>query len=412
MFWKIAALAVAAAAGLRAQTVSLQGTVLSVSGEPVAGAVCRLKTLGNIAVTNAQGKYDFSGTTAARRVEGYAMTVAAGDGQLTLRMDRAGSASLDLFGIDGRLIRNLVEAPLSAGAHRFDLALPASGHGLFLLRMRLGSETAWHKLAWQGGFAAVASQGDGGPLAKAEAGDSLYCTHEKFKGGLAGINGRRVSTYAGTQNFRMFSTDSAWKVCAPPITFNFDASAGVARYKAMIPDWVKTEQEVLMEVCQSTFKLPSQAKKYTGYIADIKKSDGVAATGGNHLFFNADYIAQQPDTHAGWLEVVGVQTHEAVHSYQPYYGTAGADGFGEAMPDAVRALNGFFNWPKGAKCSGAFTDAYQDGGRYWYYIEMKHPGFLTSVWQKTSGDIAMRVQQITGESLSGMVTECKTQGMP
>ena len=109
---------------------------------------------------------------------------------------------------------------------------------------------------------------------------------------------------------------------------------------------------------------------------------------------------------------MGVQTHEAVHSYQAYYNTTGASGFGEAMPDAVRALNGFFKWPTGTKCSGSFTDVYQTGGKYWYFIEMKHPGFITTVWQQNTGDITTRVQSITGESLSAMASECQTKGMP
>jgi hypothetical protein len=55
---------------------------------------------------------------------------------------------------------------------------------------------------------------------------------------------------------------------------------------------------------------------------------------------------------------------------------------------------------------------YQTGGKYWYFIEMKHPGFLTSVWQQTAGDISARVQSITGESLANLASECQTKGMP
>jgi hypothetical protein len=405
-------IAAMAAGSAQAQTVTTQGTVRTVSGQPIAGAVCQFKALGNKAVTDAQGHYNFTGTSAVVRAKGYSLSLTAQGGQLSLSLDQSGRVSLDLFGLDGKWIRNIVEAPLAAGLHRFALGIPAQTRSLLLMRARLGSQTAWHKLTLEGGLTAVSAAEAERPTTKAAAADSLYCTAETYHGGLARINGRTVASYEGTQNFRMFSADPAWKVCSPPVTFNFDGSEGVARYKELIPDWVKTEQEVLMEVCQSTFKLPSQAKKYSTYIADIKKSDGVAATGGNHLYFNTDYIAKQGNTYAGWLEVLGVQTHEATHSYQPYYSTAGADGFGEAMPDAVRALNGFFSWPKGRKCTGSYADAYQDGGKYWYYIEMKHPGFLTAVWQKTSGDISARVQEITGESLATMVNECKTTGMP
>jgi hypothetical protein len=406
-------LLVAASVSAQAQTIDLKGAVYSVSGAPIAGATCRFKTAGNQAVTDADGKFDFGKSTAVRAAAGYSVAITAEGGQLSLSLDRGQSIEVDLFAIDGRRLANLVAAVLPAGTHRFGLGAAGSGNRLYLLRVKRGSEIAWHKLTRQGGFASIAQGAARGPLAKTSAiVDSLFCTAPEYHGGLTHTNGRNIGSYSGTQNIRMFSSDPAWKVCSPPITFNFDNSPGVARYKQLIPDWVATEQEILMEVCQSTFKLASQAKKWTTYIANIKTDDGVAATGGNELTFNTGYIADQPDNYAGWIEVTGVQIHEAVHSYQPYYETPGAGGFGEAMPDAVRALTGYFKWPTGTKCTGSYADAYQDGGKYWYFIEMKHPGFLTTVWQQKSGDITTRVQSITGESLSAMATECKTKGMP
>jgi hypothetical protein len=410
-------MATLATAFAQAQTVSITGTVRSVSGIPIAGATCQFRTIANKAVTDAQGKFSFTGSVGIRQPEGYA--IAMQGRSLALRLERPERVSLDLFGMDGRLIRKVAERELSAGAHNLAFAAPAQAHRLYLLRVTVGAETGWHKLALQDGAATLsgASAAHGSRvLSKTGAAlDSLYCTEPGHHGGLAKINGRAVSAYTGTQNFRMFSSDPAWKAqCAMPITFNYDNTAGAVKYKAMFPEAVATEQAILMEVCQSTFKLATQPKKYAAYIANIKAGAGgsVAATGGNTLGFSTEYIEDQPNSYAGWWEILGVQTHEAVHSYQAYYSTTGASGFGEAMPDAVRALNGFFKWPTGTKCTGSYTDVYQTGGKYWYFIEMKHPGFLTSVWQQPSGDIAARVQSITGESLSAMVSECQTKGMP
>lgn len=399
-----------------AQTVDIRGNVYSVSGEPIAGATCQFRNLSNKAITDAQGHFDFTRTVAVRKVEGYSIAMAAQGRNLSLKLDRREKVSLDLFSLSGKRIRAIADAEMPAGSHTLAMAAPEAARQLYLLRVTVGSETAWHKLTLQDGIASLTDVGSAAlarPLAKAAATDSLFCTAPEYHGGLAKINGRAVSSYSGTYDIRMFSSDPAWKSqCSPPITFNFDNSAGVARYKSLIPDWVATEQEVLMEVCQATFKKATQPRKYTSYIANIRTGDGVAATGGNQLEFNSGYIAGQPASYKGWWEVVGVQVHEAVHSYQAYYNTAGASGFGEAMPDAVRALTGFFSWPRGTRCTGSFTDVYQTGGKYWYFIEMKHPGFLTSVWQQTSGDISTRVQSITGESLSAMASECQSKGMP
>jgi hypothetical protein len=405
---------------VQAQSINISGTVLSVSGAPIAGATCQFRTASNKAVTDAQGKYAFSGGVGLRPSQDYAIALQSRDRGLLLTLDRAERVALDLFSVEGRLVRNLADRDMPAGSHALDLAAPGGAQRLFLLRVRLGAETSWHKLAFQNG-AAILSEGrrasgeTGRALAKAVATDSLFCTEPGHHGGLAKINGRAINAYSGTFNFRLFSSDKAWAAqCAMPITFNFDNTPGAAKYKGMIADPVATEQEILMEVCQSTFKLAAQPKKYATYVANIKAGAGgqVAATGGNTLGFSTEYINDQPTTYAGWWEILGVQTHEAVHSYQAYYNTTGASGFGEAMPDAVRALNGFFKWPTGTKCTGSYQDVYQTGGKYWYFIEMKHPGFLTSVWQQSQGDISARVQSITGESLSAMASECQTKGMP
>jgi hypothetical protein len=414
----LACLASISAAAAQAQTVAIQGTVYTVSGEPIAGATCQFKNVANKVVTDAKGKYAFNGPVSLRGPQGYAISMQAQGRQIALRLDREETIGLDLFDLSGKAVRAITSGKLAAGTHSLALALPQTSQQLYLLRVRLGSEIAWHKLTLQSGMVSLASTptSPSGVLAKttaAAATDSLFCTSPDHNGGLAKINGRAVNAYTGTYDIRMFSTNPAWKTqCAMPMTFNFDNSPGVAKYKGLIPDWIATEQEILVEVCQATFKLPTQPKKYATYVANIKLNDGVANTGGNTLNFNSGYINGLENNYKGWLEILGVQTHEATHSYQAYYTTTGAAGFGEAMPDAVRALNGYFSWPKGTRCGGGFEAYYQGGGKYWYYIEMKHPGFLTTVWQQPQGTIASRVQSITGESLASLAAECESKGMP
>lgn len=408
---------VALAAAAHAQTaISISGAVYSVSGAPIAGATCQFKNAANKTMTDADGKFDFSKPTAVMRpAAGYDLSLASRAGELILKLDHPARVSIDLFNLAGRKAASLADEAMPEGTRSIALNAPQVARQLHLLRVRVDGQEAWHKLSLREG-AAMLSAGEvpAFALRKAAATDSLFCTEPTHSGGLAHINGIAVNAYTGTYNLRMFSTDPAWKAqCGSmPMTFNFDNSAGVAKYKQLVPDWVNTEYEILMEVCQSTFKSPTQPKKYGSYTANVKSMSGVANTGGSTLNFSSEYINSQPSSYAGWYELMGVQTHEATHSYQAYYNTSGADGFGEAMPDAVRALNGFFRWPRGTKCTGSYTDVYQTGGKYWYFIEMKHPGFLTKVWQMPTGDIAQRVQTITGESLNSMVSECQTKGMP
>lgn len=411
-----------AAACLRAQTVTISGKVHTLSGAPIAGATVKFKGLANTATTNSEGFYSFSGPTALRRADGYRLGVSSQGTRLRLDLERRERVAVRVFSTDGRLAARVADRTLEAGSHAFDLAA-GRAEGLHLVQVRTGAGEGWHKLTVQGGLAAVTAAGEaplrGLPKASAMPTDSLYVEHPTHHGGLGKINGRTVQAFAGTQNFRMVSGDKGWDVCAPPFTFNFDQSAGALYYQKIVAGPQATNQEVLREVCQSIWRSPSDVpgnRRFTSYRANINSgvTTGVASTGGNSLNFNVGYINQQKsrgDANA-WYEIVGVLVHEAVHSYQPYYSTSGASGFGEAVPDAIRALTGFFRWPTGSKCSGSYTEAYQTGGKYWYFIEQKHPGFINAVYKLTSGDIAARVQQVTGASLSSLVSECQTKGMP
>lgn len=394
------------------------------TGSPIQGATVKFKTLTNTATTNAEGMYSFSGPIAVRRVEGYRLAMASDGTRLSIKVDRREPVSIELFALSGRMVRRVVDRSLEAGSHAFDLGGLNQRNQLYLVKVRMGAGIGWHKLTSQGGLSHVTGVGEAAPgrsLAKgsAEAADSIYVTHAEYHGGLAKINGRNVTAMTGTQNFRMFSTDKGWDACAPPFNFKFDQSAGALYYQQIIAGPQATNQEALREVCQSIWKTPAeipQNRKFTSYTANINSSvsTGVASTGGNSLNFNVGYINQQKGRgdYNAWYEIVGVLIHEGTHSYQPYYSTSGASGFGEAVPDAIRALTGFFRWPTGSKCSGSFTEAYQTGGKYWYFIEMKHPGFINAIYKLTSGDISTRVQQVTGSSLSSLVSECQTKGMP
>ena len=406
-------------------TVNITGKVLGMTGTPIVGAIVKFKSLSNTATTNSEGAYSFNGPLALRKAEGYRLAMVSQGSRLSLSLDQREPVSIQIFGLSGRLVRQVVDRTLDGGNHAFDLAGLNQANQLYLVKVRMGAQLGWHKLTYQGGLSYITSVGEVamdralGKAAASVAADSLYVTHAEYHGGLAKINGRSVTAMTGTQNFRMFSTDKGWDACAPTFNFKFDQSAGALYYQKIIAGPEATNQEALREVCQSIWKVPADIpsnRKFTSYTANINSSvsTGVASTGGNSLNFNVGYIDQQKGRGdaAAWYEVVGVLIHEGTHSYQPYYSTTGASGFGEAVPDAIRALTGFFKWPTGNKCSGSFTEAYQTGGKYWYFIEQKHPGFINAVYKLTSGDISARVQQVTGESLNAMVTECQTKGMP
>lgn len=421
-----------------AQQATLKGVVLTMTGKPIANATVQFKGLTAKTMTDAQGRYDFANPVGVRKVEGYHLRMQPREGGLVLDLDRRERISIELFSLSGQRIRQVADGVYPAGISSFDLKETGNGAmksgRVFLVKVAMGGRVGWHKLTTEGELAVMTGSGEssgltqgtwedqGSALSKSSAtSDSLYITHPLYHGGMAAINGRMVTSYAGTQNFRMFSSDKGWDVCAPAFDFKFDQSPGALYYQKIMKGPAATNQEALREVCQSIWTLPADVpanERFKTYTANINAgvTTDVASTtlNGPELNFNVGYINDQKGNGdaAAWYELVGVLVHEGTHSYQPYYDTPGAEGFGEAMPDAVRALTGFFKWPTGAKCTGSFTGYYQEGGRYWYFIEQKHPGFLNGIYKLTNGDISTRVQQVTGESLSSMVSECQTKGMP
>jgi hypothetical protein len=327
--------------------------------------------------------------------------------------------SIEMFDLSGRLVRTFLDKPLEPGRYIVELGNADKSIQMYLVKIRAGSGAICCKFSPNFGMNFVQPlMANNSILAKSAAvtaADSIIVTHPGYWGGLDGINARKISATAGTQNFRLFSNDTSatgWYASSMNFIFTPD-TVGVSYYKTKVPDYAFEERETQREIQQCLWRLPADVpsnKKWATYNCNVNATvtTGVAATGGNTLSLNPGYCNNKP-----WWEILGVQHHEMVHSYQQYYNTTGAAGFGEAIPDAIRALCGFFYWPAGSKCSGGFAGTYQTGGKYWYFIELKHPGFIYRVMNSANtGDISARVLAATGDSLSSMCTECETNGMP
>jgi hypothetical protein len=402
---------------------TVSGQVRSTIGVPIKGATVKLVTLNLTRTTDDSGNYDFStlvGTLPySQKPEHPAWSIVARGGQMAITVVHEEKFSIEMFDCSGKLIRTFLDRQLAPGRYTVDVANVDNSNQMYLVKIRAGSTTVCCKYAPNIGMNIAQSLMSINPmLAKTgtvTAADSMVVMHPNYWGGLDAINTRKVSSTAGTQDFRMFPFDtSATGWFASKMNFIFTPDTpGVSYYKQKVPDYQYEEQETQREVEQCLWRLPADVpsgKKYATYNCNVNGTvtTGVAATGGNTLSLNPGYCNNKP-----WWEILGVQHHEMVHSYQQYYNTTGAAGFGEAIPDAIRALCGFFYWPAGTKCSGGFAGTYQTGGKYWYYIELKHPGFIYKVMNAPqTDDISVRVQTITGESLSSLCTECETSGMP
>lgn len=405
----------------RAQ-VTVSGHVRTLAGDPIAGATVRLVTLGQNRLTNAEGFYDFgSGTSSIGSEPARGFSARAQGRTLRLELDAEEKVSVEIFDLAGKHLHTLAEGPLGRGSHSLPLEAPDLSRQLRLLKVQVGGQASWHRLAFGEGFATLTRHKEGSTALLAKmafsAPDSIHVSHPSYDGGLVGIHARKVSNTTGVQNFRLVSTSTDWDIAMPAqVTFGFTHAAGSARFQQLVPQWNRDQRKVMYEVVQSLWRTPQEIpanKRHTRFTVNFPDCGGVASASGTTINFCGPYVANQPNTRAGWIEVLGVLIHETMHTYQPYYAATGASGFGEAVPDAVRALTGYFPWrAAGSRCSGDIGAAYQAGGRYWLYMEYKHPGFLNRIYKITTGDISARVQQATGVSMSTLVSECQSQGMP
>jgi hypothetical protein len=408
---------------------SVSGFVRTMTGVPISGAQVRLVALNVTAVTDDSGFYDFTKTLVLppsidnNGISSFLLT--GKRNELIITLFRNEKVAVSIFDMSGKLFRRFPDMFLAAGRYAFDIGNSGRSNMIFLARVNAGEKTRSITFAYcQGEITgiseAVQRQSGYGGLDKSgaiKASDSIIVTHPKYWGGLDCINTRKISATSGMQNFRMFSNDtSATGWYASKMNFVFTPTAtGVSYYQQKVPDYEFEERQTQREIEQCFWRLPSEvpsAKRYPTYLVDINgdwnSTSDVAQTGGNHLQFTPQYINGKP-----WWEILGVQHHEMCHSYQPWYDMSGVSGFGESMPDCIRCLTGFFYWPSGTKCSGGINQAYQPGAKYWYFIELKHPGFIYGLYKLTSStSIATAVQQITGESLDTLCKQCEAKGMP
>jgi hypothetical protein len=422
-------LTIDSSSGIYAQ-VTVSGHVRTMTGLPIKDATVKLAVLNRIATTDDSGFYDFSRTAVGDDGIGKPgaskFSLTARRNELIITLERGADVGVKIVDISGRTVREFPPRFFRQGSHSIDAGLFGSSDMLYCARIDAGAEVKFVKFAYcQGIIAGVSEingggQGPGGfcKSGATMASDSMVVTHPAYWGGLDCINTRKVTSTAGTQNFRMFSNDtSAAGWYGSMMNFVFTPTAtGVSYYQQKVPDYVFEERQTQREIEQCIWRLPSEipsGKRYPTYVANINSNSiasslGVASTGGNTLNFNPNYIDGKP-----WWEILGVQHHEMCHSYQPWYDMSGVTGFGESVPDCILCLTGFFYWPAGTKCSGGINQAYQPGARYLYFIELKHPGFIYGLYKLTSStNLALAVRQITGESLDTLCRQCETQGMP
>ena len=126
---------------LSAATISVNGTVTSKSGKPVAGAKVMLVETGLSATTGSDGKFILSGETGVSLNETRFLSVEKftfNNGIVELRLQKAQPVRIELFGLSGNLLGTVVYRTLQAGNYRYDIRNLPQTSAMLLVRVTAG----------------------------------------------------------------------------------------------------------------------------------------------------------------------------------------------------------------------------------------------------------------------------------
>jgi hypothetical protein len=186
--------------------------------------------------------------------------------------------------------------------------------------------------------------------------------------------------------------------CTPQmatVTIQQPNSGGGMVFRSMIPDPEATFRQIALKVCTTLYDMPGAVRRQNAITLVIQDpGNGVAATGGSRINFNAGYIAGLRGANVRY-EIEGVIAHESVHLYQQF---GGGLGFVEGMADAVRFKTGYFKITNRRR-GGAWDAGYQTSGFFFAWLDDQYPPRFLIRLNAAQPKNAMTFLTLTGKSV-------------
>jgi hypothetical protein len=228
-----------------------------------------------------------------------------------------------------------------------------------------GGSTGTAGTATTAGTGGSATAGTGGSSSGGSAGSASGGSAGSASGGSGGSAGG-----TGVGPFGVVSCQPAFEIaCKPPIEFvNGDPTGRGKVFTDVIPDVVKTEQDIACTACSILYRTPAEipANKFPKKIRLVlDEHGGVAQAGGDQIQFDLNYINGYKGRDPAVIkqEMLGVLQHETVHLYQNY----GTGGTGEGLADLVRARTGYYPQSRW-RSEGDWKTAYTASGNFYSWL--------------------------------------------
>jgi hypothetical protein len=126
---------------------------------------------------------------------------------------------------------------------------------------------------------------------------------------------------------------------------------------------------------------------------------------GSEIKVSVDWLHQHPND-------VGMITHELTHSVQGYGGGRTPGWFTEGMAEFARQLYGpkddGWSLPRKLTDKQSYKDSYRTTGRFFVWLEEKHPGVLDKLHRKAQDRefTVAEFKTLTGSSIDELWAEC------
>jgi hypothetical protein len=133
---------VVAIVNISAQTVAISGKVTTNNGKGISGAVVTLASTKLSVTTDASGAYSLSGALAVNHalILPGSEAISLNNGSVAVRLVQQAPLRIELFDVQGNLLKRAVDRVASAGTYRFDLMKPQLSRNMMVIRVGIGQQ--------------------------------------------------------------------------------------------------------------------------------------------------------------------------------------------------------------------------------------------------------------------------------
>jgi poly(3-hydroxybutyrate) depolymerase len=194
-----------------AQTINLQGIVSNATGQPIANAIVTLVRQGMKDTTGADGKFTLSQTVAIHLPAIVPQTedISINNGIVQFTLTNSSPVKIEIFNVQGDLLKREAVNSAAAGAYRFDIAKNCRVSNLLIIKAAIGNrEVSFRYMALDKGNHSLTQSG-AAPSSNGNRLAQMAAVLDTIKVTATGYNSKLVAITSYDNQQQNISLDSA-----------------------------------------------------------------------------------------------------------------------------------------------------------------------------------------------------------